>query len=106
MSRKEGIELDERHKDKLTFIVSPRSLEMQKQQQDVATERQTREQALTELKKQLQDAATERQTREQTLTDLKKQWQTTDARRQTLEQRPVALHQRHVVPHPGEDTME
>ncbi len=32
MSRKEGIELDERHKSKLILIVSPRSLEIQKQQ--------------------------------------------------------------------------
>jgi membrane-bound lytic murein transglycosylase B len=32
MSKKEGIELDERHKNKLIFIVSPRSIEMQKQQ--------------------------------------------------------------------------
>lgn len=32
MSKKEGIELDEVHKEKLVFILSPRSLEMQKQQ--------------------------------------------------------------------------
>lgn len=32
MSKKEGVELDEMHKEKLVFILSPRSLEMQKQQ--------------------------------------------------------------------------